>query len=248
MTSLIRYEDIYLESVWESMRSWLETALAEPVTNHRRLLRVADDLEILDQELYDLDRSIQTLTPSEELVAHRLGLRLQGVEEAMFAKWRHPSVRKSALRALQGIYERYLGHIRDAQRVEVVFEISRMFRNPDLGGFIEAHRTEMLARWAPATGNSFGCSLVVVEGPRWVHELYSHLVDESLRGASLRKRYIQEDGNGIRREHPFGHVVGDAVPKPDPETLETALILWEPGEELSPYRRFAAAVRAAQRV
>jgi hypothetical protein len=71
----------------------------------------------------------------------------------------------------------------------------------------------------------FSCSLVVVEGPQWVHDLYRHLVDESLRGVSLRKCYIQENGASGWRAHHGGHVVGAAVPKPDPVTLETALIL-----------------------
>lgn len=247
MTSLVRYEDVHLEGVWGSMVSWLDKTFAESVTSHRKLLTIADDIEFLEQELYDIDRSIQTLTPSQEIAAHRLSLRLQDIEEKMFSMWQDPAVRRTALRALQGIYERYVGPISDSQRAEVVFEISRLFRNQDFGGFIESHRTERLARWA-APFNGFGCSLVVVEGPRWVHALYRHLVGESLRGESLRKHYVYENSSEWRRDNRTSHVVGDAVAKPDPEVLEMAHVLWAPEEDGSPYRLFAAAVRAAQRL
>lgn len=246
MTALIPYQDTDLEYFWDGITEWLDKLFAATHTNHRILLDIENQLESLEQELTAMDYTIAvTLSPSQLISSTRLGLRFRDLETVMVNKWTSEAVRGSSLRALQGIHERYLGPIRDARRCEVVFEISRNFRNQDFGGYIEAHRREARARWVSKAQDVFGCSMTVVDAPLWVHDLYRHLTGDSLRGAELRRRYVQSSSSEWNKENAGRHFVGEPIECPSTEALEAALTLWEPEDERSPYQKLAGAVEAA---
>lgn len=247
MTSLVRSSDLEITQILEAITSWLDGVFATRHTSHRKLLALEDDLRMVDEELTDLDRYHQgAFDATETIAAHQLHLRYQDLDGIMYAKWRSPAIRRSSLLALRGIHERYVGTIPAGREHTVIFEIDRGFRNQDFGGFIEAHRLESESRWVHGELLGPSLSLNVVEGPAWVHDLYRHLIGTSLRGSRLRERYVQQDANDWRREHVEGHFLGDAVAKPDPDTLDAALRLWVPDVPDSPYVRLSAAVEAAK--
>jgi len=252
MTALLPYANFDLEQTWDSMTAWLDTTFAHAYTSHRRLTEIDDYLEMLDQELMEFDRSIPyELTPAQLVAAERLGLRLRDIEQVMYAKWRSPLIRRSTLLALRGIHSRYLGPVAANREHDVIFEISSTFHNRDFCGFVQAHRLEMHARWTNSPLFSRRYAVSPVEGPLWVHDLFRHLLGESLRGTSLRNRYIiAADSDGGQadwyKERIGSHFLGETAPKPEGDILETALKLWDPNEERSPYMSLAAAVQAAE--
>lgn len=253
MTALLPYEDFDLEQTWDSMTAWLDTTFAHTFTSHRRLTETDDSLEMLDRELTEMDRWIpHELPPAQLVTAQRLGLRLRDIEQVMHGKWTSPPIRRSTLLALRGIHCRYLGPVAANREHDVVFEISRTFTNRDFSGFVQAHRLEMHARWSSSVIFSRRHALSPVEGPLWVHDLFRHLLGESLRGTSLRKRYVAAPADSDRsqadwyKERIGIHFLGETSPKPGGDILETALGLWDPHEERSPYTSLAAAVQAAE--
>lgn len=250
MTGLVPYSEFELEQTWKSITEWLDTVFANTVSSHRRLGALEDDLELLEQELFDMDRFLpQSLSPVDTIAAAALGMRLRDMDTVIYSKWTSEPVRQSALRALRGIHLRYLGAIPDSRRHLVVFEISNMFRNRDLFGFVESHRLEKDARWAHTGTSGRTRILRAVEGPLWVHDLYSHLLGESLRGAKLRERYVTRvDGTGRAywsQELSGTNFVGPPIRRPDEDVLDTALRLWDPETAESPYQELSDAVQAA---
>lgn len=250
MTALVPYEAFELERVWTSLTGWLDTVFADTITSHRRLGALEDDLEMLEQELYDMDRFLpQDLPPADLIAAEALGMRLRDMDTIVYEKWTSAPVRQSALRALRGIHLRYLGPIADSRRHFVVFAIDNMFRNRDLAGFVQSHRLEKDTRWTINGTSGRTRILRAVEGPLWVHDLYRHLLGESLRGTALREHYVtQTDGTGRAdwsKELAGGHFLGPSTRRPDDDVLDTALRLWDPETDESPYRELTDAIHAA---
>lgn len=254
MTAVLPYEDFCLQQTWDSMTAWLDKIFTQTFTSHRFLSVVEDSLEMLDQELMDMDRALpQVLPPAQLLAARRLGLRVCDIETVLYSKWVSAPIRRSTLLALAGIHRRYLGPTPQSRSHTVVFEISRLFHNLDFGGYVQANRLEMSSRWSNSDSVFGGAhALHVVEGPLWVHDVYHHLLGKSLRGTSLRDRYVSSTPNESRsrgdhfKERPDRHILGAPVLKPEKDILEAALTLWDPHEEHSPYKGFAEAVQAAE--
>jgi hypothetical protein len=254
MTAILPYEDFYIQQTWDSMTTWLDKIFTQTFTSHRFLSVVEDSLEMLDQELMDMDRSLpQVLPPTQLLAAQQLGLRVSDIETVLYSKWVSAPIRRSTFLALEGIHRRYLGPIPQSRSHTVVFEISGVFHNLDFSGYVQANRLEMHSRWANSDSVFGGAhSLNVVEGPLWVHDVYRHLLGKSLRGTVLRDRYVSLTPNESRsrsdyfKERPDRHLLGEPVLKPAKDILEASLTLWDPHEERSPYKGFAAAVQAAE--
>jgi len=239
-SALIHAPDVQFENFWAAMTAWLDDIYHTMPGSHRILLDREYGIELMLDELCESDRDLhRALTPSEEVVAHRLGLRIDDTEARMHAAWTRPEVRRSSLAALRGIHERYLGSIAPSRENLVVFEVTQSLRNADFRGYVEAHRLEQPSRWARHPHGSMN-NVRAVQGPLWVHDLYANLAGTGLRGESLRARY--RDG---REREDFRILVGKPAPKPRAEVLETALRLWTPDETGAPYEELHAAVEAA---
>jgi hypothetical protein len=251
MTTLVPYDDVNIEQTFDAMTAWLDKIFASNVRSHRELLELEHSLELLEQEVCDIDRYLPAeLPPTQAVAAMRLGLRFSDTDNVMYRLWTSAAVRRSSLLAMRGIHERYLGPVPSSREQLVVYEIDRMFRNADLSGYVQAHRLEQSSRWTGKWSTTRSVSLVVVEGPLWVHDIYRNLLGESLRGSALRARYMRDTesgsaGNDWMKERPEEHLLGQPSRRPEPELLDTALRLWEPEEERSPFRDFSAAVEAA---
>lgn len=237
---LIHAPDVQIENFWAAMADWLDDIYHSMPDSHRVLLDCEYGIEMLLDELYESDRSLcRALTPSEEVVAHRLSLRINDTEARMHAAWTRPAVRRSSLAALRGIHERYLGSITPSRENLVVFEVTQSLRNADFCGYVEAHRLEQPSRWTRHR-NGAPDNVRAVDGPLWVHDLYANLAGNGLRGENLRAKYRD------RHQHEdFRILVGKPAPKPCAEVLETALRLWTPDETGAPYEELHAAVEAA---
>jgi len=252
MTALLHRYDIEPETFWDAVTTLLDDFFATDYTSHRKLDETAMYLDIVEQELMDFDRSLPRpsggpahLTPSQLVSAHKLSLRYADLYSALDAKWSSQAVRRSTLRALQGIHEAYLGSLTETRRGDVLFEVSRHFVNRDLDSYVNAHRVDHQTRIARRGADNRRLDLTVVAGPIWVHDVYRHLLGSSLRGERLRKRYVGGNGADPYRESTERHFLGEPVEKPTDDDVDTALKLWTPEEERSPYCRFAAAVHAA---
>ena len=249
MTTLVPYDDISIEQTFDAMTAWLDKVFASNVRSHRELLELEQALETLDQEVFDIDHHLPAeLPPTQAVAAMRLGLRLRDTDDVMYRLWTCADVRRSSLLAMRGIHERYLGPIPGSRERHVVYEIDRMFRNVDLAGYVQAYRLEQSSRWSGSSRRPV--TVVAVESPLWVHDVYRNLLGGSLRGSALRARYMRDTdttstGADWTKESPEGHLLGQPARRPEQELLDTALRLWEPEEERSPYRDFAAAVEAA---
>lgn len=242
-SALIHSPDVQFENFWTALTDWLDDTYHTMPDSHRVLLDREHGIEMMLDELCESDRALhRALTPSEEVVAHRLGLRIDDTEARMHAAWTRPEVRRSSLAALRGIHERYLGSIAPSRENLVVFEVTQSLRNADFRGYVEAHRLEQPSRRA-GHRNGFMSNVRAVQGPLWVHDLYANLAGTGLRGANLRARYVDRQDPEVHDG--FRILVGKPTPKPRAEVLETALRLWTPDETGAPYEELHAAVEAA---
>ncbi len=248
MSQLIPQEYFEIEQIFDSMTQWLDGVFATAHRHHRLLSEIVDYVDGFEDELMDLDRSVRgELTPSAIVASHRLGLRCRDLHTVIENAWRSTSIRRTSLRALQGIHERYLGPIQSGRDHTVLFEISRLINNRDLDAYVESWRIERTTNWSHVGQRGYLTTLAVVEGPLWVHDVYRHLGGESPQGDGIRGRYMRGgpalDRNG---EVPSRDFVGVAIAKPDKDTVHAALVLWDPFTDDSPYTRFAAAIAAAE--
>jgi len=228
------------------MIGWLDGNYQDMPRSHRALLQLEEHIEIALDELFESDRMLQrSLTPSEEVTAHRLGLRINDKEVRMHRAWTHPLVRRSSLMALRGIHERYLGPIPASRERPVLFEVTQRLHNPDFSGYVEAHRLEFNARRLHLS-TGYQDSIRAVKGPLWVHDLYANLTDDGLRGEKLRTQYLYRYAERYQfRQTMVPPFVGKASTEPGSDTLEAALLLWVPDEPGAPYSELRSAVEAA---
>lgn len=248
MSQLIPQERLDLEQIWDSMTEWLDRIFATEHRHHRSFSDLVDMVDGFENELTDLDRYVRhELTPSEIVSSHRLGLRCRDLHTVVENGWQSALIRRTSLRALQGIHERYLGPIQPERDHTVLFEISRLVNNRDLDAYVEAWRIERTTRWGQIGLRGYLSTLAVVEGPLWVHDVYRHLAGEAPQGHALRERYLRGRASLNRNEKvPPLDFVGVAVKKPDEDSVHAALVLWDPFSEDSPYARFAAAASTAE--
>lgn len=249
MPSLIHVYDTEIERFCDSATEWLDEVYGERETDHRKLLSLEENLETLLEEIYDLDRSVsRDFTPCENVAAHRLNLRLEARDERLYDLWTQQRTRHTSRRALRGIHERYLGTVTGDREATVVFEVTRVLRNRDFCGYVEAHRVEQEARVAERTDGRFD-SVRVVEGPLWVHDLFANLAGDGPRGKNLRSHYLPaetDDSWSVRARPSPAILVGKPCTPPSADVLETALRLWTPEENRAPYARFHEAFKAAR--
>lgn len=248
MTQLIPQDYLEVEQIFDSMTEWLDDVFTTAHRHHRLLSKIVDYVDVFNDELMDLDRSVRgELTPSATVAAHRLGMRCRDLHTVIENAWQSTSIRRTSLRALQGIHEHYLGPIQAERGHTVLFEISRLVNNRDLDAYVESWRIERTTNWGQVGQRRYLTTLAVVEGPLWVHDVYRHLGGESPQGHALRERYMRggttQDRNG---ETPSWDFVGGAIAKPDKDIVQAALVLWDPFTDDSPYMRFAAATAAAE--
>lgn len=232
----------WFEETCDGISNWLDDIFAGQHT-HRQLERIAQYVDMLDNELYELDSSLgDNPTPSQLVSMHALSLRVNDMRSIIDAKWRSPKAVHTSQRALHGIHERYIGRV-PTQGPDVLFEVSRNMPNVDFDGYIEAHRIEYEGRWCShqTQARPYGYSMTVISAPRWVHNMYSLLAGEHPRGAALRSKYLPENWPRANEM-----VVGRAVQRPDSDTVMAALTLWEPETAGSTYCRFENALHAAR--
>lgn len=246
MSEIIRGYDVDPEIFWDSVATWLDAIFATTYTSHRRLDEVTMHLDHVEQELMEFDRAVQVeLTPSQQVSVHRLSLRYRDLDSVLDTKWSSTGVRRSTLRALRGIHERYLGPLPAGRQDEVLFEVNRHFTNVDLDAYVTSHRIDLRSRVTYRTGGNTRLDMSVVRGPIWVHDVYRHLTGTGIRGERLRARYACGANGRPWREPAKHHFLGEPVEMPTDDVIDAALNLWTPEEERSPYCRFAEAARAA---
>jgi hypothetical protein len=211
---------------------------------HRQLLELEHHLDVLQQEIFDVDRWIDwdALPASGQVASFRMGLRLSDLDVMLARKWASPAVRAAALRAARGIHEAFIGPIPNEKNELTVFTVSRSSWTLDLVGYIEAFRLERDGHWCTPNGSTYGVTMTAVEGPIWVHDLYRHLIGVGNEGERLRAHY-RYDSAPKRGQR--GDVIGRAVTRPTDEELEAALTLWAP-DSTGPFQDLADAIDAAR--
>lgn len=244
MTTLVKADLLDMETGWDNITEWLDHTASTTHHTHRQVLELEDQLEALQEELYDWDRSINwnELSASEQVALFRLNLRLRDLHTMLARKWSSPLVRSSALRAVRGIHETFLGTIADERNEQVIFTVSRATWTHDLVGYIEAFRLERSGHWCTPAGSTHGITMTAAEGPRWVHDLYRHMLDGGNEGERLRAHYRCDSATNLSRH---GHALGRAVLRPTDEQLEAALTLWTP-DNAGPFQDLADATDAAR--
>lgn len=248
MTQLVHYR-YDIQTTWENVTQWLDTVLFGEHLNHRTMLRLSDDVELLETELYDLDRELGHLppTPAEAVALFALNLRYRDLHGTLERKWSDQRVRASAIRALEGIHTRFLGPIAESRRHLAVYAASRSARSNDVMGFIESHRLEHNGIWTRDPWDR-AHSITAVAAPLWTWDVLDAMTPEP---------YIQRPGNQAmlwhyskrHNEHmdPFKFWVGEpAVTRS--EHAEEMLSLWAPDDADSPFKDIPAAVEALERL
>jgi hypothetical protein len=250
MSTLILASDLYTQETWESITRYLDKICTSETRNHRKMVELEQDLDWLNQEVYEIDRDLRgrPLTPAEEVAGDALVLRWRGVEEATARMWGSPPVRKSALAALRGIHQRFLGPIEAQRETPVLYAVSRMLHNDDFSGFIEAYRIERSGIWMVGPNGERSSSATILEAPQWTWDLLNEFTATASRNddaaAELREHYQSSYRPG---GYPTNFWVGEPVPT-GLAPVEEILTLWDPGEPDSPYWTLKGAVDAILRL
>jgi adenosyl cobinamide kinase/adenosyl cobinamide phosphate guanylyltransferase len=234
------------EEIWESVVDWLDEMFRTDHRDHRLVNELEMNIESMSYEIHQMDMGITTsdLTPTVLVASHRLGLRFRDMYKMLDRKWAAEPVKRSSERALRGIHEHFLGTIPSAKERHAVFETARIMHDTHLYSYLQAHRIDREDRWGRSpTGRSV--PIVAVEGALWVHDLYRHLADPTLKGRRLRAHYHAPVGKTWADE---GHYVGRPIHEPTRDVIDTALRLWTPDDHGTTYERLESAVDAAIRL
>jgi hypothetical protein len=238
MTTIELYD--YAPRTWESMTVWLDGIIAENQTDHQMMIEICDSLQSLFDELYYMQEDTPAwLTPANQVLSHRLQLRLDDIDEVIDGKFRTASLRKSAEAWLAILAAEAVGPLTDEDRV--VFETTAHWQHNGLLGYVRSALVES-AHAAPSSW-LFHSGPVVVITPRWAHRYLTALSMPGEEGVAHRSKLFE----GVLAQDPL-RAPGDAIPVPSEDVLETALALWCPSDEKSPYGEFGAAIAAAERI
>lgn len=250
MTTLILARDTEAQQIWESITKWLDTIYAAKHHSHRDLYRLEGDLEMLSQELYELDRDLMNVAPSpaETVALHAMHLRYRDIEATMVRKWSSDAVRSTALRAMRGIHERFLGPIASTKETPVVYAVSRMSSLPDVSGFIEAYRIERNGIFVRRDDRMVSCSTTAVHAPLWTWDVLDALAGTPHKprpgDAAMRAHY---NGRNGYREDDYSFWVETPV-SVDIDDVTELLTLWDPADEESPFRGLPETAEALGRL
>jgi len=247
MTQLV-HQDHENHTFWENVTSWFDTVLFGEHHNHRAMMQLSDDIELVETELYEFDKYLgRQLTPVEEVALFALNLRYRDLHHTMERKWSDERVKRSALRALEGIHLKFLGPIPENRRHLVAYATGRTARSIDVMGFIESHRIERDGIWTRGLMD-VSCSITAVTAPLWTWDVLD---------AMTQQPHVRREGNEAMRWYysgrhnegrdPFRLWVGEPAPIRT-EHADEILSLWEPTDESSPFRDIPATIEALARL
>lgn len=242
MTALVSFASRDAELFFTAVTSWMDEVFATDYRSHRRLARTDEDMESAFEEVhrYYLDSS-DMLDPATQVAQFALMLRCQDAYSVMSQKWQSPAVKASALRALRGIHEHFLGPVPDDRHAPVHFAVSRNCWNWDVIGFIESHRVERDGVFGSIGDTPARCGLTVVSAPRWTWDVLSGLLGDASKEGSIADHY-RPNVHATWSDYEFAI---SAPVRIDASDVDAVLTLWDPADPGNVFHDLTAAATSA---
>ena len=245
-TSLTAYA--YEDEIIVNITSYLDSILSKTYHRAPGLLTAIDSLDDIYNILDELNNEVkQDLTSAQRILVYNMNLRLNGAPEILQSKWSNPVLLENSTKALQALYLRFVDN--DPQ----VFNTSPLVHYSTTGHWkVQAVRGYITPRVVvePNYRNRYNSTLLCC--PLWVYNIMALLSGDDSRGQAFREFYSKKDAlKGYTQYSPmssgtYGCSVGDPVYDMDPETLNSAIVLWEPENKESVYHDFAHAALTAR--
>ncbi len=245
-TSLTEYA--YEDEIIASITSYLDSILSKTYHRAADLLKAIDSIDDIYNDLAQLSNdATHDLTSAQQILVYNMNLRLNDAPEILQSKWSNPTLLENSTKALQAMYLRFVDN--DPQ----VFMTSPLVHYSTTGHWrVQAVRGYITPRTVvePNYKNRHTGTLLCC--PLWVYTIMALLSGDDPRGQAFREFYSKKDAlRGYTQYSPmsyrtYGCSVGDPVYDMDQETLNAAIVLWEPKNKESVYHNFAHAAWTAR--